>query len=137
MNSEMLIFVVGPSRGGKSTLIARVRPEFAKFILLDLDVEEERAVSSIRATGEDPGGWDGRWSRNLALLREVDVGAGHVLVDVGAGSLQTKEGRRFFIDRRSRTIAIVAPWEVVLARHQGRNADEFRRTEYSDEKRAV
>ena len=107
-NSEMLISVVGPSRSGKSTLIAKVRPEFPTFIFLDLDAEEERAVTSISAKGENPGGWVGRWSRNLALLRKVDVGPRHVLVDVGAGSLQTKEGRRFFIDRRSQTIAVVA-----------------------------
>lgn len=133
----MLISVVGPSRGGKSTLLASVLPEFPNIILLDLDAEENRAVATIKAAGGDPGGWDARWNRNLALLKEADAAPRHVVADVGAGSLQTKEGRRFFIERGARVIAVVAPWEVVLSRHPGRDVGEFRRTEFSDERRRV
>jgi ribose 1,5-bisphosphokinase PhnN len=50
----MLISVVGPSRSGKSTVIAKVRPEFPTFIFLDLEAEEERAVTSFSAKGENP-----------------------------------------------------------------------------------
>ena len=133
----MLISIVGPSRGGKSTLLARVLPDFPNLILLDLDAEENRAVAAIRTAGGEPGEWDARWRRNLVLLTEADTAPGHVVADVGAGSLQTNEGRRFFIERGARAIAVVAPWEVVLARHEGRDVNEFRRTEFSEERRLV
>jgi hypothetical protein len=114
----MLISVVGPSRGGESTLLAAVVPELQNITLLDLDAEENRAVATMRAAGVDPDGWEARWSRNLVSLRAAEAALTCVVVDVGAGSLQTEEGRRFFIERGARAIAVVAPWELVLSRHQ-------------------
>jgi len=135
----MMVFVIGPSRSGKTTLMARVLPEFPNTEVLDLDAEEIRRVGPGRSGMAQTGGWEGRWRRNEALLiaaeqrpRETDV-----VVDVGAGSLQTSEGRRFFIERGIRSIAIVAPWNVVLQRHPGRDPGEFRSTEYSEERQAV
>jgi len=132
----MMVFVVGPSRGGKTTLIGLALPEFPNAEVLDLDAEErERFGPGSSGTG----GWEGRWQRNAVLLtaaerrsRETDV-----IVDVGAGSLQTPEGRRYFIRRGPQSIAVVAPWSVVLSRHSGRDPGEFRGTEYSEERLAV
>ena len=69
-------------------------------------------------------------------LREAEAGAraNRVIVDVGAGSLQTVEGQHFFAARGAFAIAVVAPWKVVLQRHRGRDPDEFRQTEYSEER---
>jgi hypothetical protein len=97
----MMIFVVGPSRGGKTTLVSAVLPQFPTLRLLDLDAEEERCVSFIRSKGGQPGGWEDRWRRNKECLRLADVSPPDtdLIVDVGAGSLETAEGRRFFIAR--------------------------------------
>ena len=132
----MMVFVVGPSRGGKTTLIARVLPEFPNAEVLDLDAEEsERFGPGSSGTG----GWEGRWQRNVDLLLAAEERAQvtNVLVNVGAGSLQTSKGRRYFIDRGLQSIAVVAPWTVVLSRHPGRDPGEFRSTEYSEERQAV
>jgi shikimate kinase len=126
----MTIFVVGPSRGGKTTLLSKVSPEFATLRLLDLDAEE----------GGRSGGWEDRWRRNLECLRLAEANPRGVdsIVDVGAGSLQTPEGRRFFAERGRLAIAVVAPWAVVYSRHSAeRRPEEFRETEYSDEREKV
>jgi hypothetical protein len=96
-----MIFVVGPSNGGKSTLVRGVVPEFPTLRVLDLDAEDDRSVALIRARGGDLGGWEGRWRRNVECLRlaESTPTIIDLVVDVGAGSLQTAEGRRFFVER--------------------------------------
>ena len=71
------------------------------------------------------------------LLEAAEIRRGYVIADVGAGSLQIEKGRRFFIERGARVIAVMAPFEVVLARYRERDPDEFRRTEYSDDRRRV
>lgn len=122
----MIIFVVGPSRGGKTTLVRRVLPEFSTLQLLDLDAEEDRRVPLIQAKGGDAGGWEGRWRRNLECLQLTEASGVDFIVDVGAGSLQTADGRRFFVERGQFAIGVVAPWELILRRHPGRNREEFR-----------
>lgn len=127
--------MVGPSRGGKN--IACALPELPNAEVLDLDAE---GADKFGPGSSGEGGWEGRWQRNAALLiaaeqrsRETDL-----LVDVGAGSLQTSQGRRFFIERGPHSIAVVATWDVVLSRHPpGRDPQEFRNTEYSEERQAV
>ena len=66
---DVMIFVVGPSRSGKTTLLNAVIRRFPRLRLLDLDDEERRSVKLISAAGGDPGGWEGRWSRNMECLR--------------------------------------------------------------------
>jgi hypothetical protein len=109
--------------------VSKVLPEFATLRLLDLDAEE---------LGRS-GGWGDRWRRNLECLRLAEASASGVdlIVDVGAGSLQTAEGRDFFVERGQFAIAVVAPWAVIHSRHPGRDPEEFRRTEYSDEREKV
>jgi shikimate kinase len=133
----MLISIVGPSHAGKSTLLRAVLRDFPNVTPLDLDAEENRAVAIIKAAGGDPDGWEARWQRNLISLKAAEVSPKRVIADVGSGSLQTEQGRRFFVERSAQVIAVVAPWEVVLARHRGRDPEEFRRTEYSNELRRV
>lgn len=129
-----MIFVVGPSRGGKTTLPRAALPEFPSFRLLDLDEDETRRVNLLVAEGKDSGGWDSRWERNLEALSEAAPGT---VVDVGAGSLQTEQGRAFLVDRGRSAIAVVASWEVVHSRHPGRSAVEFQNTEYSIHRQRV
>jgi shikimate kinase len=134
-----VIVIVGPSRGGKTTLLKGVLDDFPNLALVDLDAEEIRAVASILASGGDPDGWEARWQRNREALARAEArhGTNNIIVDVGAGSLQTREGRAFFLGHGSSAIAVIAPFEVVLARHRGRDPQEFRQTEYSPEREAV
>jgi len=133
----MMIFVVGPSRVGKTTLIGKVLDGFPGVRVLDLDDEENRSARLISANGGNPGGWEERWLRNIESIRREEAVGDDLIVDVGAGSLQTVEGRQFFIDRRDSTIAVVAPCEVVYRRHGDRNREEFTRTEYSADRENV
>lgn len=80
-------------------MLAAVLPEFASLVLLDLDAEEDRSVAAIHATGGDPDGWEARWQRSLECLRGAEGHVRDFLVDVGAGALQTAEGRDFFAKR--------------------------------------
>jgi shikimate kinase len=123
----MTIFVIGPSRAGKSTLIRAVLPEFPSLRLLDLDAEETSCV----------GGWEDRWRRDSQRIRTAEAEPGDVIIDVGAGSLETAEGRQFVAERGLSTVAVLAPWEVVFLRHPGRDREEFRRVEYSPERERV
>jgi shikimate kinase len=134
-----MIFVVGPSGGGKTTLLNAILPEFPVLELLDLDAEEIHCVKLILARGDDPRGWEGRWRRNLECLLKAEARPDvDVIVDVGAGSLETADGRRFFVERWRSTIAVVAPWPVVYERrHLGRTPEEFQRIEYSEERQKV
>jgi hypothetical protein len=104
-------------------------PEFATLRLLALDAEE---------VGQS-GGWEDRWRRNLECLRFAEANPPGIdsIVDVGAGSLQTAQGRDFFVERGQFAIAVVAPWALVHSRHPGRDPEEFRRTEYSNEREKV
>ena len=133
----MLISLVGPSRAGKTTLLDMVRPELPNVEVLSLDEAERNALAAITAADERIGGWEQRWERSQTLLQEADRALDLVVVDVGAGSLETPAARQFFIDRRARAIAILPPFEVLQTRHPGRDTDELRRTEYSPERSAV
>lgn len=131
----MLVFVVGPSGVGKTTLLAKAKAALPVDIL-DLDAEDGK-----RGGVEWAEGWEGRrWLRDRERLATAEEQAKSrtIIVDVGAGSLQTSDGRSYFQAHRDRTIAVVAPWETVLHRRRpGWDPDEFRATEYSQERVAV
>jgi shikimate kinase len=134
----MLCFVVGPSRAGKTTLIRRFLTTRSHVDLLDLDEEENRIVGQNRSGHASAGGWEGRWLRDEARLLAARGRTDRLtIVDVGAGSLQTPQGRQYFLDRRKNCLAVLAPEDVVLARHPGRDAQQFHDTEYSIERQAV
>src|SRR5437867_13332537 len=78
-----VIFVIGPSRSGKTTLLSAILPEFPSLTLLDLDAEESRCVPLLLARGADPGGWEGRWRRNreCLLAAEAASSGSDVIVD--------------------------------------------------------
>jgi shikimate kinase len=129
----MLAFVIGPSGVGKSTLLGRL--SFEVFDLDDVD----------RKCGEVDWhvGWKNRrWERDaerLAVLATT-VESRDVVVDVGAGSLETAPGRSYFGAQSANTVAVMAPWQVVFPRRvtrPHRTPEEFRATEYSPERWAV
>jgi len=124
----MLIFLVGPSRAGKSALI-RTLAARRSVKIADLD-----AFENDKRSNQKIGGWEGRWQRGLELLNALETNDRPdvlTLVDVGAGSLQTKEGLEYFCRRAMRSILVWAPFEVLRERHVGRNPDELRQTEFS------
>lgn len=131
----MLLFVVGPSGVGTTTFLAKARSALS-IEILDLDAEDNK--SGAVEWGE---GWESRrWARDVRRLARAEEQAksSDVVVDVGAGSLQTPDGRSYFQTHGNRSIAVLAPWEIVLPRsHPGRDPAEFKATEYSPERLAV
>jgi hypothetical protein len=128
----MLAFVIGPSGAGKTTLLGRARLALP-IEVLDLDKED--------LTSEWLVGWgDRRWERDsprLAAAEERSRNHG-VVADVGAGSLQSLNGRNYFRQRSAQTICVFAPPEIVLERkHPTRDPAELRDTEYSTERFAL
>src|SRR5512145_1890572 len=101
--SDMLAFVIGPSGVGKSTLLRRLA--FESFDLDDTDRKSGKGDWGV--------GWeDRRWERDaerLAVLATM-VESRDVVVDVGAGSIQTAAGRSYFGAQSANTVAVMAPW---------------------------
>lgn len=127
----MIIYVVGPSRAGKSTLIGLIRDRFKKVSFVDLDYENNIAVEALRDTGTPDSGWEGRWSRDQATIQKIEEEGKDAVVDVGAGSLQTETARQYFTNHLNDLILVTASWDAMLARHPGRSPEEFKQTEFS------
>ncbi|MBI4447180.1 MAG: hypothetical protein HY645_14895 [Acidobacteria bacterium] len=131
----MVVLLIGPSRAGKSTLAKRIIPFFPSSETFDLDELVERRRQREKAVGIQDAGWPQFWSRSLAELEDLNgrfQGPGSLaIVAVGAGSLQTDEGRGYF-RAAPHVVAIVAPFEAILSRHPGRDPAELRTTEFSD-----
>jgi shikimate kinase len=128
----MITFLIGPSRAGKSTLSNQIADQFPNIIFMNLDDEVKKIEDRLRNSGvNNLGGWPGRWERSLVIFNEADREGKDVVVDVGAGSLQTPMAFQYFDGHLGDLILITAPFATILARHPGRNEDELRRTEFS------
>ena len=133
----MLVFFVGPSKVGKTTLLRGLMPYFQGATLIDLDKEENAAVSRLQKAGIDPGGWAGRWNRCRSVLDKVEQEQRAIgdlaFVDVGAGCLQTEAALQYFHSHSRTTILMIASFETILSRHKGRDREDLRRIEFSDQ----
>ena len=133
--TTMLIFLVGPSGAGKSFLLDKIKAEFNDARIVDLDVEENEAISEFKRNEiNNFMGWEGRWERSLAVLNKIEVDSGNegklFLVDVGAGCLQTEAAFKYFADRREFLILINAKDETLCAR-RGRGASDLKEKEFT------
>jgi shikimate kinase len=128
----VLAFVIGPSGVGKSTLLHRL-----EFEVFDLDAVDRESGEEEWGTGWEERRWE-RDANRLALLATT-VESRPVVVDVGAGSLQTAAGRAYFGARSEKTVAVMAPWDAVFPRRVPRPyaRQVFRATEYSPERMAL
>ena len=126
----MTIFIIGPSGAGKSLLLERISPQLHDAIVVDLDVEENEATSKLKP--HELGGWDGRWRRNMEILERIECQSEKkpILVDVGAGSLQTEAAFRYFNDRLANIILITAEKDVLCAR-RSRTMDDLISNEFT------
>jgi shikimate kinase len=127
----MFIFLIGPSRAGKTTLSKKVAGQFPDVGLVNLDDEVNKAERQLREQGvTDLGAWQGRWERSLASFRNADSNQKLVIFDVGAGSLQTDAAFQYFGQRLSSVVLVTASFETILRRHPGRDPNELRQTEF-------
>ena len=60
-----------------------------------------------------------------------------ILLDIGAGGLQTQEGRQFFVDHADQLVCIWTSPEALILRHPGRGSGNLLRTEFSSERKRV
>lgn len=107
------------------------------FEVFDLDAVDNRSGMVDWAIG-----WETRrWARDVQRLAQISTEAQsrHIVVDVGAGSLQTPEGRAYFRSHSDSTITVVAPWQQVYGRRQPRpyTLECFQATEYSPDRLAA
>jgi shikimate kinase len=125
----MMAFLIGPSHAGKSTLARAVATQFPEIVFVNLDLRVNDLESKLPKPLTD--GWPGRWRRSIVVFEEAEWNNMNTVMDVGAGSLQTPDAFEYFDRRLNDLILISAPFEAILARHAGRNAEELRRTEFS------
>lgn len=141
----MVIFLVGPTASGKSTL--------AKRVCADTEWRHEKLDRLV--AGSDPSApsgydnWIPFWRESVnhiqRLEREYAVSDDVCIVDVGAGTLQRCEAYGFFRDRAGQLIYIWAPADIVFERARrcragiwaGKTLDQFRSSEFSENRRKI
>jgi shikimate kinase len=134
-----VLFVIGPSGVGKSDLCRALQAADSAVVHADLDDFENAACQRLKAAGIPPGGWNERWSRQLAEIeclseRYPDVRV--VLADVGSGNLQFAPALEYLRSNAHRTLLVSAPFEVVLAHRPGRDPDDLRKHEFMPDRMA-
>jgi shikimate kinase len=125
----MITFLIGPSHAGKSTLSRAIADQFPGIAFVDLDLKINEVEAQLPVHPVD--GWPGRWKRCIAIFDNVERNHAHVVMDVGAGSLQTLEAFDYFVRHLDQLILISAPFEAILARHDGRDPRELLSAEFS------
>jgi shikimate kinase len=125
----MITFLIGPSRAGKSTLSRAISAQFPEIAFIDLDLRVNEMETQLATPPND--GWPGRWNRSIAIFDEAEQNHKDVVMDVGAGSLQTPEAFEYFGRCLSNLILISAPFDAILARHPNRKPEELLGTEFS------
>lgn len=141
------IYVVGPSGAGKSALCERLTSDSSPFEHFDLDKEVRHIAPDFRILRIED--WDTRWEfckQALDTLSQRAVPEMTYLIDSGAGSIQSRMGQDYFIQRSSSLICIIGEPKLIHERnnakflakgHQGRPYSEFYADEYSHARRRV
>ena len=126
----MSVFLIGPSRAGKTTLSKKAVGQFVDVGLVNLDDEVNKVERQLREQGvTDLGAWQGRWHRSLTIFEKA-YSKQKIIFDVGAGSLQTDAAFQYFRERLRNVILITASFQTILGRHPGRDHNELRQTEF-------
>ncbi len=144
-----VIYVVGPSGAGKSALCKKLAEQGTHFIHVSLDAQVKRyaGVAHLNEIVHLPDGWAKFWNYCLQALHQIcQIKDDNIyLVDAGAGSLQTEQGRNYFIERAKNLVCVTGNEDVIYGRNSVkiqvrgdlRSKDDFMKTEYSPERRAV
>jgi guanylate kinase len=138
-----IIFVVGPSRAGKSTLSNKMSSSDKRFLHKNLD-EIMRLDIGVERADQLPSvlnGWGPFWEKAKDTIDHLESEFSDsekiILLDIGAGGLQTQEGRRFFVDHADQLVCVWTSPEALLRRHPGRGSENLLHTEFSSERKQV
>lgn len=111
------VVIVGPSKAGKTTLARAASGLAGVTHYVDLD-----QVADVHTQG-----WQ---ERGFEILRRLGDCGSLSVIDVGASFQHDRRGRGQLVEHRDRMIVVMAPPDIVYARHPGRGRDEFMETEY-------
>lgn len=137
------LFVIGPSGVGKSTLTNELSVRLESVLAVDLDSEIKRRYPSEFARAHHD--WERFWDLSISCIEDLKAQGNHefLVIDVGAGSLQSRRAPEFF--RSQKTVLIYDTPENTLKKVQGRQGNawvgrsvaDFIGTEYSSARRSI
>jgi shikimate kinase len=113
-----IIYIVGPSSAGKSTLCKMLTQEDQRFEHLSLDEEVKQIAPNFKILNEAD--WVTRWSYCQQALDELSLHADPnriYLLDSGAGALQTTQGQNYFINHPSQLVCVIADPDKIYPRY--------------------
>jgi shikimate kinase len=98
----MLIYVIGPSGVGKTTIIREAQEKLPAIVSVDVDSYIKSKDSALYSNPGDR--WSDFWAMSLNCFEEYAERFGSskelCVLDVGAGSLQTDGALTFFFDKK-------------------------------------
>jgi shikimate kinase len=141
-----IIYVVGPSSVGKSTLCEKLAQEDKRFEQFSLDEAVKQIAPDFKIS--DQSDWVARWHYCRQALNNLTLHADPeriYLLDSGAGALETSEGQAYFINQSPNLICIMSDPNKLYTRYKeklsrsGKFQPEwaFRELEYKEARQKV
>ncbi|MDG4548809.1 MAG: AAA family ATPase [Candidatus Contendobacter sp.] len=137
------IFLIGPSGVGKTKLAQKVLQFSDNVKVVDLDNEIKKAFPTIYFMAYQ--NWERFWEASIRCIQEnqTDNERQFLIVDVGAGSLQSRRAPEFF--KNQKTVLVFDTPENTLRKIQtrpdshwvGRSVADFTAVEYSPNRRMI
>jgi len=137
------IFLIGPSGVGKTKLAQEVLQCSDDIKILDLDREIKKSFPATYFLAHQD--WEKFWDASMCCIQDnqTDDERQFLIVDVGAGSLQSKRAIGFF--RNQKTVLVFDTPENTLKKIQarpgspwvGRSVMDFTAVEYSPNRKMI
>jgi shikimate kinase len=137
-------FLIGPSGVGKTTLTTELIKRLEKVQVAELDMEVKRKYPKEYCSASED--WERFWDCSISCIQDLQAQTGadsYLVVDVGAGSLQSVRAKDFFGHQNTVHVSDTPEntFRKIQSRPQnawlGRSLEDFKAVEYSPNRQAI